>query len=111
MIGAFDWITFKTELAHLTVAKDALHIYAALAVQVCAALLLRKPLSSALPWLAVLAAELANETLDVLLDTTEPHLQQWQIDGAVHDVLNTMFLPTVLLLLVRYAPSLWRDQS
>jgi hypothetical protein len=107
VLTAFDWIAFKNELAHLTVDRDALHIYAALVVQLVAAILLRKPLGSWLPWLAVLAVELANEAGDILLDETEPHIQQWQIDGAIHDFLNTMLLPTILMLLVRHRPSLF----
>jgi cell shape-determining protein MreD len=103
-----DWISIKNELARLTVEKDALHIYAALVVQLAAAFLLRKPLGSWLPWLAVLAAAVANEAGDFLLDETESSIQQWQIDGSIHDLVNTMLLPTLLLLLVRYRPALFQ---
>lgn len=109
MLASFDWVTFKNELARLTVAKDALHIYAAFLIQVCAAMLLRKSLGSVIPWLAVLLVELLNEVGDVLLNPTEEHLQEWQIVGSLHDLVNTMLLPTMLLLIVRYAPGLWRS--
>jgi cell shape-determining protein MreD len=107
VLAAFDWIGLKNELARLTVEKDALHIYASLVVQLLAAILLKKPLSSWAPWLAVLAATLVNEAGDFLLDETEPHIQQWQIDGSIHDLVNTMLLPTLLMLLVRYRPDLF----
>lgn len=107
-MASFDWIELKNELSRLTVEKDALHIYAAVAVQLTAALILRKPLSSWMPWFAVLAVELANEAGDILLDTTEPHIREWQMVGGLHDIVNTMLLPTILLLLVRYVPGLFR---
>ncbi len=100
------WLSLKSSLADLTVHKDALHIYAALVVQVAAALLTRRPLSSMIPWLAVFAAELANEALDLLFEK-EPYIHQWQVDGSIHDLLNTMVLPTVLLLLARYVPTVF----
>ena len=99
-------MAFKTQLAAITVAMDALHIYAALLIQVLAAWLLRRPLSSLWPWLVVLVAEGFNESLD-LFDGETASLEPWQIDGAVHDLVNTMVLPTLLLLLVRYAPRLF----
>jgi hypothetical protein len=37
----------------------------------------------------------------------EAHLKQWQFDGAKHDIINTMILPTALLLLCRYSPRLF----
>jgi len=97
-----DWEAFKNAAANTVVAKDALHIYAAFAVQVLAAAVLRRPLSSWLPWTCVLLAELANECLDIYF-SNEPSIQQWQWLGARHDLLNTMALPTALLLLCRYA--------
>ncbi len=106
-----DWIAFKNLLAAITVEKDALHIYASLLIQLAAAFLLRKPLSSLLPWIAVLVAALLNEAGDLILDETEKQIQQWQISGALHDLANTMVLPTILLLLVRYAPNLFRGSD
>lgn len=103
-------MAIKTQLASITVAMDALHIYAAVLIQMLAAWLLRRPLSSLWPWLAVLVAEGANEALD-LLEGDTVSLESWQIDGAVHDLVNTMVLPTLLLLLVRYAPRLFEPPS
>jgi hypothetical protein len=103
-----SWMTIKTTISDLTVEMDALHIYAALVIQLAVAWLSRRPLGNWLPWCAVLSAELANEYLDTFWgETSSP--QRWQEAGALHDIVNTMILPTTLLLLVRYAPSLFRS--
>ena len=104
-----DWMDLKQVMALMSVEKDALHIYAALAVQVAAALLFRRRLSSWLPWFIVLLAEAGNEALDLWLGE-EAQVQQWQVSGAAHDLVNTMILPTALLLLCRYAPSLFCER-
>ena len=101
-----DWISFKGFLEQLAVSKDALHIYAAMFIQLGSALLFRKPVSSLIPWFCVLALELLNEGLDLIFEK-EPYIHQWQIDGSIHDVLNTMAMPTVVLLLARYVPNLF----
>jgi hypothetical protein len=101
-----DWDGIK-HLAQWSIEKDALHIYAAFAVQVAAAALLRRPLSSWLPWVCVLVIELINESMDIFLGE-EAQVHEWQLRGAQHDILNTMALPTMLLLLVRYANRLFQ---
>jgi hypothetical protein len=105
-----DWLLFKSYVSDLSVSRDALHIYAALAIQVLAALLARVSLRTLFPWLAVLAAELVNEGLDLLLEK-EPFIRRWQIEGSVHDLINTMVLPTILMILVRYLPRLFAPLS
>ena len=106
-----EWQVLKGELSQLTVAMDALHIYAAVVIQLVACLVFRRPMSHIAPWLAVLAAELLNEGADILLGR-EARIQEWQIAGAVHDLVNTMALPTLLLLAVRRGPCfLWRTAS
>ena len=104
-----DWMGMKGLAADLLIAKDALHIYFAFVIQISAAAVLRKPMSNGLPWLAVLALELVNEGLDMWLGE-ELHLKQWQLVGAAHDLVNTMILPTALLLLCRYSPGLFRSR-
>ncbi|MEO7826019.1 MAG: hypothetical protein ABIR60_02660, partial [Allosphingosinicella sp.] len=60
-----DWEHVKDTISLWTqLERDALHIYAAMLVQIGAAALFRRSLASPLPWLAVLAAELLNEVLD-----------------------------------------------
>ena len=100
-----DWIQFKDYLSQITdLHEDALHIYAALLIQLTAAVVLRRSLASILPWLCVAAFLCVNE----LFDLTEPGrpIEEWQVLGGLQDSWNTMVVPTVLWLLARFAPSL-----
>ena len=83
--------------------RDALHIYVALIIQLGAAALLRRSLASPWPWLIVLAFALANEWLDIFRDDL---VEGWEKAGSLHDLWNTMLLPTLLLLVSRFAPRL-----
>jgi hypothetical protein len=99
-----DWQQIKETIAVWTdLERDALHIYAALIAQVGSALLLRRSLAHWLPWLFVLALAIGNELLDMY---GNGRVEDWEIDSAVHDLWNTMLLPTLLLLLARFAPRL-----
>lgn len=101
-----DWVQIKAMLSETALHKDALHIYAAVAVQVGAAIISRRSLGSIVPWLTVLMAQSGNEYLDLRWGETET-VEEWQVAGSLHDMWNTMLLPTVLLLLVRLAPRLF----
>jgi hypothetical protein len=101
-----DWNALKDEAARMLLEKDALHIYAALLIQLGAARAFRRSLGHSVPWLCVLAIELINEAVD-LGRGGEPHLMPWQVVSGVHDIINTMILPTVLLMLSRRAPDLF----
>jgi hypothetical protein len=108
-----EWVTFKQVASDFPLSKDALHIYAALAIQFAACISLGRSLASIWPWGAVLILELVNEAMDLLLEP-ELYIHEWQIEGSIHDILNTMALPTILMLLVRHAPRLFtqpRDRS
>lgn len=83
--------------------RDALHIYTAVLIQLGSAALLRRTLASPWPWLVVLAFALTNEWLDVHGDDL---VEAWEKAAALHDLWNTMLLPTLLLLVVRFAPRL-----
>jgi hypothetical protein len=83
--------------------RDALHIYAAIIIQLGSAALLRRTLASLWPWLIVLALALTNEWLDMHRDNL---VEDWEKAAALHDLWNTMLLPTLLLLVVRFAPRL-----
>jgi hypothetical protein len=101
-----DWIQLKIQIEALTgLDRDALHVYAALIGFIAAALVLRRTLASPIPWLLVLAAELVNEAWDIHSDGL---VEQWEIDGAKHDIWNTMLAPTLLLLVARIAPGVMR---
>lgn len=83
--------------------RDALHIYAAVLIHLASAALLGRSLASPWPWLVVLAFALGNEWLDVYRDDL---LEEWEKAAALHDLWNTMLLPTLLLLVVRFVPRL-----
>ena len=79
--------------------KDALHIYVGLAVFLAAAVVLHKPLRSIVPWLVIFAMAIAGEVLDMRDDIAS--LGYWRWGASLHDVLNTLFWPTVLLLIAK----------
>ena len=100
-----DWQEIKEVIALWTdLERDALHIYAALLVQVGSAWLLRRRLGHGLPWLCVLALAVGNEALDMKDDD---FIERWEWEAGLHDLWNTMLLPSLLLLLVRFAPRLF----
>ena len=80
--------------------KDALHIYFGLALFVAVRLVWRWRGGWLAAWLAVLAMAAGGEWLDMALEarqsTIQPDAAHW------HDIWNTMFWPTVLLLIGRW---------
>lgn len=91
----------KTELSELLgITKDALHIHIGLAIFLGVALVFRRSLASWIPWLALLAFELANELMDIF------HLHKgaigFEMGDSLKDILNTMFWPTVVLIAARW---------
>lgn len=103
-----SWAELKSALeGSFGLSQDAMHIYAAVLIQLAAAAAVRKTLAHPVPWLTVLLFEVANEWADVRDDGLT---EEWELWGAWHDVLNTMALPTLLLMLARWAPGLFRRQ-
>ena len=99
-----DWHQIKHLLeAGSGLDMDALHVHAGVALQLAAALVLRRPLSSPWPWLAVLAVELGNEYYDWTYEVWPTRDEQF-MEG-VRDVWNTMLIPTVILVLARWLPA------
>ena len=81
-------------------AKDALHIYFGLALFLAARLVWRWRGGWLVAWLAVLAMACGGEWLDM---TAEAGRSAIQPDPAHwHDIWNTMFWPTILLLVGRW---------
>jgi hypothetical protein len=80
-------------------AKDALHIYVALGLFFGSALLRRWPLTSWKPWSVVLAATICGEFWDIRDRAVEGIPQNWP--GNWHDIWNTLFWPTAILILAR----------
>ena len=93
-------------MAHLGLGKDALHIYVALTLFLASALLFRWPLCGWRPWLVVAAAALIGELWDlydsVVYDTPI------RLAANAKDIANTLFWPTVLMLLARWTRVLKR---
>jgi hypothetical protein len=84
---------------HLHLAKDALHIYVALALFLGSAMLFRWPLKSWRPWLVVLAAALIGEAWD--LRDSLAYGTRIELGANLKDIVNTLFWPTVLAMLAR----------
>ncbi len=94
--------TLKLAIVAVTgLSKDTLHVYVGLATFVLAALLLRKPERSIVPWLFVLAIAILGEIVDMHEDLRI--LAYWRWLDSLHDIVNTLFWPTVLLLLARFS--------
>jgi hypothetical protein len=97
------WYDFKHWLATASgLNMDALHVHAGIGIQLVIALLLRRSLRSPLPWLAVLVAIVANEYYDLHHEIWPSRSDQWA--ESAKDFWNTMLLPTLLLLIARFAP-------
>jgi hypothetical protein len=100
-----DWHQFKDWAEHASgLDMDALHVHAGVLLQIAAAVILRRPLRSLWPWLAVLGIEFANEAYDYTYEIWPT--RDIQFAEGVRDMWNTMALPTLILLLARYAPRL-----
>jgi hypothetical protein len=84
-----------------SLSRDALHIYFGLAVLLLSMALLRKPLNSFIPWVVVFGMSILGELVDMRDDFV--FYGYWRWDAGLHDVLNTLFWPTVLVLLARYS--------
>jgi len=99
-----QWIEAKRDLVALTgLDRDALHIYAAVAVQAGTAAALRRRFGDWLPLMAVAGLALLNEAADVYVDVWPDHALQ--ASKSIHDLVNTMFLPTIIFVLSRCRPS------
>jgi hypothetical protein len=100
-----DWYGIKLLIVEQSaLSRDVLHIFVGFGGQILVAALLRRTLASPLPWLAVLIGEAANEYYDL-------HREVWTDraiwPGSLRDLILTMSIPTVLLLLTRFAPGLF----
>ncbi|OWQ90585.1 hypothetical protein [Sphingopyxis witflariensis] len=90
-----SWLVTTDDLS-----KDALHIYFGLALFVTVRLIWRRRGGWLVAWLAVLAMACGGEFLDM---TAEANRAAIQPDAAHwHDIWNTLFWPTVLLIVGRW---------
>lgn len=99
-----DWLQFKLQIvAAIGLDRDALHVYFSVLIQFAVALGFRRSLGHWLPWLAVLVAACVNEVLDFRVEIWPQAAMQAAM--AIHDIVNSMILPTILLAAVRWLPS------
>jgi hypothetical protein len=101
------WGPIKTGIEDsLGLSSDAMHIHVGVTLLLFFAWVTRRPLHDWRPWLMLLAVEAANEIID--MNQRAGSLERnWA--SSRHDLLNTMFLPTLLLLY--YAWRRWRRRS
>ncbi len=98
--------TFKLAVVGATgLSKDAIHVYVGLAVWLGVAAL-RRSIRSLLPLAVVLAVAVGAEAWDAFDDIST--LGRWRIGASVHDVVNTLVWPTILMLLARFTKILER---
>jgi hypothetical protein len=93
------WVSYKIWLIDTVgLTNDAMHVHGALLILCVSAILLRRRPDSPWCWLSVFLAELFNEYAD--LRGAAPG--EATIDAALHDIYNTMFWPTFILILGRF---------
>jgi len=101
-----SWYEAKMFIEHASaVSSDALHVLVGTLVWILAAIILRRNLSTLIPWTLVLGLTLSNEVVDLWIERW-PDLAM-QYGESAKDIVLTMTLPTVLLLLARTQPGLF----
>ena len=104
------WYQVKLFIEHASgISMDALHILVGFAIFLLAAHILRRSVASPLPWLATLVLEIGNEAHDLTVELW-PDLGSQLGEGA-KDLLLTMTLPTLLMLVAHWRPSLLERRS
>jgi hypothetical protein len=97
-ILAEHWVSYKFWLIETVgLTNDAMHVHGSLLILCVSALVLRRRPDSPWCWLIVFIAELFNEYADL----RGTPAGEATIDAALHDVYNTMFWPTLFLILGR----------
>jgi hypothetical protein len=89
------WLMWKQSVVDVVgVSNDAMHIHGSLLLLFGSALLLRRRPDNILSWLFVFGLELFNEYADLHGQTAGED----SIKAGLHDIYNTMFWPTLILL-------------
>lgn len=81
--------------------RDALHIYVGLTIFLLAAVVFRKTLRSVIPLLVIFLVAVFGELLDMRDDISTFGYWHWR--ASLHDLMNTLFWPVILLFLARYS--------
>lgn len=93
-----SWIQYKTWLVeNVGLTNDALHVHGALLIVCVSALFLRIRPDNIICWLIVMVAELFNEYADIR--GVAPG--EATMNAGLHDIYNTMFWPTILVIFGR----------
>ena len=93
------WIAYKIRLIdYVGLSNDAMHIHMSLLLLFVSAILLRRRPDSLWCWLVVLGAEMFNEYADLSGSASG----EASIEAALHDLYNTMFWPTIIVVLGRF---------
>ena len=96
---AEQWIGYKIWLIETVgLTNDAMHVHGSLLILCVSAILLRRRPDSPWCWIIVFIAELFNEYAD--LRGLAPG--EATLDASLHDLYNTMFWPTIILILGRF---------
>ena len=96
---AEQWIGYKIWLIETVgLTNDAMHVHGSLLILCVSAILLRRRPDSPWCWMIVFIAELFNEYAD--LRGLAPG--EATLDASLHDLYNTMFWPTIILILGRF---------
>lgn len=107
MTAMSSWHQGKLFIEHaVAISHNSLHIFVGVLLWIAFGLLFRRPLTSWLPWLWVLALILWNEAVDLWIEQWPDPGQQYG-EGA-KDILLTMFVPTVMMFAIRLRPDLFR---
>jgi hypothetical protein len=102
-----SWHQAKLLVEHaLDISHDALHVLVGILAWLLVALIVRRPISSWVPWLCLAGLTALNEIFDVWTE-------QWpdpgmQIGEGAKDLGLTMLMPSLLLLAARHRPDLFR---
>ena len=105
-----SWHQAKLMVEHaLDISHDTLHLFAGVLLWLAAALLLRRPISSWWPWLTLMVLTAINELVDL-------RTEKWpdagmQVGEAAKDVALTLFVPSLLMLALRFRPGLFHQAS
>lgn len=93
------WIGYKMWLIEkVGLTNDAMHVHGSLLILCVSAIVLRRRPDSIWCWIIVFIAELFNEYAD--LRGLAPG--EATLDASLHDLYNTMFWPTIILILGRF---------
>lgn len=102
-----SWHQGKLFVEHsVSISHDALHILLGVALWMGLGLLFRRPLTSWVPWLWLLAVILWNETVDLWIEQWPNPGQQY--GESAKDILLTLAVPTLIMVAARMRPDLFR---